>query len=299
MPPPAHARAYVALVLIATLWGSYPAAAKLALASFPPVFLAALRAAIAAVFLVGLLHRAGPDAVRAMSPDLVRAFVVLGVCGIVASMNLSYIAIYFSTASAVVLLQAVTPVMVALAARVYLGERLTTRQWAGVAASALGIVLVITEGKLSALRPDTLRIGDLVNLVGMVSWSIYTVYGKRVLTIASPLLATTAAYVVGAALLIPAAAVTAPLFPPPRLDAGVAWLVVLYQAVVGAVAHLWWYKAVQVVGASRSAIFMHVQTVVGLALAITLLGESLGPWILAGGALVLGGVVLTTQDRAR
>jgi drug/metabolite transporter (DMT)-like permease len=79
----------------------------------------------------------------------------------------------------------------------------------------------------------------------------------------------------------------------------VAWLVVLYQALVGAVAHLWWYKAVQVVGASRSAIFMHVQTVVGLGLAVTLLGERLGPWIVAGGVLVLGGVFLTTQDRAR
>ncbi len=55
----------------------------------------------------------------------------------------------------------------------------------------------------------------------MVCWSSYTVYGKRVLRTYSPALATTAAYVLGTAVLIPLAVVTAPLFPAPRL--GSAW----------------------------------------------------------------------------
>ena len=128
----------------------------------------------------------------------------------------------------------------------------------------------------------------------MVCWSSYTVYGKRVLRTYSPALATTAAYVLGTVVLIPLAVVTAPLFPAPRLGSGVAWVVIVYQAILGAVAHVWWYRAVDVVGPSLASVFMNLQTVVGLALAAVLLGEGVGAWQIAGGILVLAGVVLTT-----
>ena len=72
---------------------------------------------------------------------------------------------------------------------------------------------------------------------------------------------------------------------------------VIYQAVVGAVAHVWWSRAIQVVGPSRAAVFMNVQPVIGLVLAALALREEIGFWQLAGGACVLAGVVLTTQGR--
>ena len=128
----------------------------------------------------------------------------------------------------------------------------------------------------------------------MVCWSSYTVYGKRVLRTYSPALATTAAYVLGTVVLIPLAVVTAPLFPAPRLGSGVAWVVIVYQAILGAVAHVWWYRAVDVVGPSLASVFMNLQTVVGLALAAVILGEGVGAWQIAGGILVLAGVALTT-----
>jgi drug/metabolite transporter (DMT)-like permease len=48
------------------------------------------------------------------------------------------------------------------------------------------------------------------------------------------------------------------------------------------------------VGPSLASVFMNLQTVVGLALAAVLLGEGVGAWQIAGGILVLAGVVLTT-----
>ena len=191
-------------------------------------------------------------------------------------------------------LQVATPVMVALGARVYLGERLSRVQWVGVWLSIAGVLLIITRGHLANLRPGQLQLGDLINIVSMVCWSSYTVYGKRVLRTYSPALATTAAYVLGTVVLIPLAVVSAPLFPAPRLGSGIAWVVIVYQAILGAVAHVWWYRAVDVVGPSLASVFMNLQTVVGLALAALLLGEGVGAWQIAGGILVLAGVVLTT-----
>jgi drug/metabolite transporter (DMT)-like permease len=100
-------------------------------------------------------------------------------------------------------------------------------------------------------------------------------------------------------MLVPLAVLTAPLFPPPRFTAVTAWIVVLYQAVTGAVAHVWWYKAVARIGASRSAIFQNLTPVVGVLLATTLLREPLESWVVIGGSFVLVGVALTTSGPGR
>lgn len=299
MPRPSQTRAYLALVASVVLWASFPAATKLALQDFPPSFLGALRITIAAGFLTVLLARSGAESIRGLSPGALGVFTVLAVLGIWGSTHFTYYAIHYSTASKVVLLSAVTPVFIALASRGYLGERLGKVAWLGVALSAAGVLLVITNGRLAALRPAEVHAGDLINLATLASWAAYTVYGKRVLSTHSPALATTAAYVIGAALTVPTAALVAPLFPAPRLGSPVAWLVVLYQAILGALAHVWWYRAVDVVGASRAAIFMYLQPVVGVLLATALLAERLQPWHLGGGALVVVGVALTTRGRER
>ena len=293
MPALSQTRAYAALLLIATLWGTFPATGKLAVQDFPPVFLTALRAVIASTFLVVLLLRSGAETIRGLGPGSIRAFVVLGVCGLVLSTQLSYVGYAYTTAANAAILQAATPVLVALGARAYLGERLRRRQQAGVAVSALGVLVVVTDGRLWALRLEDLRSGDFITLAGLVAWMTYTVYGKRVVSTHSPAL-TTAAYVAGTCILVAEAVLTAPLFPRPVLTSTRAWIVVVYHALLGAVAHIWWYRAVDRVGASRAAVFMNVTPIVGVALAAALLHEPIGIWEVVGTLLVLAGVALTT-----
>jgi drug/metabolite transporter (DMT)-like permease len=294
VPRLSQTRAYAALLLIATLWGTFPATGKLAVEDFSPVFLSAVRAVIASAFLVLLLLRSGAETIRGLGPGSIRAFVVLGVCGLVLSMQLSYIGYAYTTAANAAILQAATPVLVALGARAYLGERLRRRQQAGVAVSALGVLVVVTGGRLWTLRAEDLRAGDFITMIGLVAWTTYTLYGKRIVTAHSPALTTTAAYLAGTAVLVVEAALTAPLLPRPVLTSTRAWAVVLYQAIFGAVAHIWWYRAVERVGASRAAVFMNLTPIVGIALAAALLNEPVGAGELLGVLLVLAGVALTT-----
>src|SRR3970282_2233299 len=66
-------------------------------------------------------------------------------------------------------------------------------------------------------------------------------------------LATTGAYVIGTLLILPTTVVTAPFYPAPRLASPIGWAVVLYQGILGAVAPVWGYRAVQVIGPSPRA----------------------------------------------
>jgi drug/metabolite transporter (DMT)-like permease len=298
VPRLSQTRAYVALFLIASLWGTFPATAKLALSDIPPTLMTAMRAAIAAAFLSLLLLRSGFNASRELTADAVRAFFVLGISGLVISTHISYWGIYTTTAANAAILQATAPVMVAVGARLYLGEWMRAPQRVGVLVSMLGVLLVVTEGRLAELAPSELRLGDFLTLFSLVGWTVYTVYGKRVLAGHSPALTTTAAYVCGTIVLIPLAVATAPLTPRPQLASLVAWSVLLFHAIAGAVAHLWWYAAVERVGPSRAAIFMNVTPVVGIGMAALLVGEYIGAWQVGGAAMVLAGVALTTRGRA-
>jgi len=299
VPGLSQTRAYLALVAIVALWGSFPATGKLAAQDFTPFVLAAVRCSVASCFLVFLLVRSGERAARGLTPAALRIFLVLGLAGIWGSTQWSYVGYYHTTAGNAVILQAGAPVMVALTARFYLGERLRPLQWAGVTVSALGVLLVVTSGRLASLRIEELRAGDFITVAALTGWSVYTVYGKRVLGTLSPALATTGAYVVGTLLIYPTALLAAPLYPAPRLASFAGWFVVFYQGVIGAVAHVWWYRAVQVVGPSRSAIFMNLQPIVGIALAAALLREPIGLWQLLGTVCVLLGVGLTTARGER
>ncbi|MBI1733823.1 MAG: DMT family transporter [Candidatus Rokubacteria bacterium] len=294
-----RARAYIVLVVVVSIWASYPALGKLALRDLPPFFLAVVRCSLASAFLVALLVRAHGTPFHALTPSAFRAFLFLGVTGYWLSTQFSYLGYYFTTAANAVILQSATPVMVAVGARFYLGERLTRRQQIGVGVSVLGVLMVITNGRLALLRPEEMRAGDFITLGALTGWAAYTVYGKRVMREHSADLATTAAYVLGTLLMIPTAVATAPYFPAPRLTSPVAWSIVVYQAIIGALAHVWWYRAINVVGPSVSAIFINLQPVVGVLLAFLILGETIGVWQVVGGTFVVAGVVLTGSGARR
>ena len=295
MPDGGQTRAYFALTLISALWGSYPAFAKIALISFPPYVLVALRCTLGSVFLTVLLFRRGWEEFRELRWADLRTFAFLGFAGLFVSTGGTYLGIALSTAANAAILQAATPVMVSLGARFYLKEHLRRRQWAGVVASMTGVLLVITRGSWRAIVHLELLPGDFILMISQAGWAAYTIYGKQVLTVHSPAVATTASYILGSAMLLPMTLVAAPFFPRPVFSSQTAWLVVLYQAFLGAVAHVWWYEGVKAVGPSRAAIFLNLQPVVGVILAWVMVGETIEWPEVVGGALVLLGVAFTTH----
>jgi drug/metabolite transporter (DMT)-like permease len=247
--------------------------------------MALVRCSLASALLVALLLRASGEPLRGLGARALGPFLFLGVTGYWLSTQFSYLGYHYTSAANAVILQAATPVMVAFGARLYLGERLTRQQQLGAAVSVVRVLFIVTNGRLALLRPDEMRAGDVITLGALTGWAAYTVYGKRVLAHYSPALATTAAYVLGTLLMVPTALLAAPHFPAPRLASAVAWSVVVYQAVVGALAHVWWYRAIQVVGPSIAAMFVNLQPVVGVLLAWLIAGETINVWQVVGGAL--------------
>jgi drug/metabolite transporter (DMT)-like permease len=296
--PDSRIRTYGLLIVVVLIWASYPALNKIAMRDIPPFTLAAFRCTLASGILTLLLWRdvgAGEQPItRADLPGLV----VLGVSGITVSTGFFYLAVALTTASNAVILTAATPVMVAVGGHLFFGERLGRLQWTGVGCSALGVLLTVTRGQLRLLEAPP-HLGDALAVVGQVAWATYTLYGKRVLTRLSPRAATTAAYLIGTAFLIPLAIVLAPAFPPPVLTSGTAWAVVVFQGTLGTLSHIWYYRGVQTIGPSVTAIFMNFQPLAGLLLAMVVVGETISVAQVLGVAAILAGVWMTTRRADR
>lgn len=292
--PSRRVTTYLLLVIVVVIWGSYPTLVKIALRDMPPFTLAALRCTLASVILTVLLWRGSGHGEQPITRADLPALVVLGVSGITISTSIFYLAVSLTTASNAVILTASTPVLVAVGGHLFFDERLRRLQWTGVMCSAAGVLLTVTRGEVRLFESPP-HLGDGIVVLGQVAWATYTLYGKRVLTRLSPRAATTAAYLIGTAFLIPLAILLAPAFPRAVFTSATAWGVVLFQGTLGALAHIWYYRGVQTVGPAVTAIFMNLQALVGVVLATLLLGESLSVAQGLGAAAILLGVWLTTR----
>ena len=277
---------YLLVALAALLWGVLGPVARVAFeAGVEPAELAFWRATLAgALFALhaavrGRLQVAGRDV-----PGLV-LFALLGVTVFYWS-YLRSVEIGGAALAAVLLYTA--PAWVALAAALWLGERLTGRTLAALVLTLAGVALVALGGD-GATRVSPAAIGW--GLLSGLSYAAYYVFGKRYFARYEAPTLFLYALPLGAASLLPAVR-----FAP---KSAAAWAAILFIAVVPTyLAYLLYAHGLRRVEATRAAMVATLEPLVAAVVAHIAWGERLGPSGTAGAALVLAGVLVATTDRA-
>ncbi|GCL62196.1 DMT family transporter [Pseudaquabacterium pictum] len=157
------------------LWAGNAVVGRLAIQSISPLWLNALRWAIALAILLPLGWRAfGTPQRRAELAARGPHLALLSLTGVGAYNALQYLALKTSTPLNVTLIAASSPVwMLAIGAAVY-GERPRPAQIGGAVLSLLGVAVVLSRGDPAALLRVQLVPGDLLMLGAIVSWCIYS-----------------------------------------------------------------------------------------------------------------------------
>lgn len=267
-------------------------AAKQALGELTPSALAMLRfAGSSACFVLLVLLWARPALPPRRSWPRIAA---LGLLGVPLNQGLFLAGLARTTPSHAALLYALTPLFVfllAVAARV---ERPDSLKFSGLVIALAGALVVVFSRAGDELGAGG-RLGDLLVLGAVVSWAAYTTLGKPLTEAHGPIAATSWTMVAGTVLFAPIGvpgAVAAPLATlSPETWASLAFLVFLTSVV----SYLCWYYALRALEPSRVAVFTNLQPVATAALSWLLFGEQVTAALVAGGALVIGGVGLTTQ----
>jgi drug/metabolite transporter (DMT)-like permease len=292
--PGSLAGVYVRLAVVPAIWGGTFIAGRVLAQAVPPTVGALLRFTVACVALVTAAAVLEGGLPRLDRRQLL-ATLALGATGVLAY-NLFFLgALSRLPASRTSLIVALNPAVTILAASLLFGERLRPLRWTGVALALLGVWIVVSRGQPLAMDGEVLGPGEWMMFGAVCAWAAYTLIGRNVLRGLTPLAATTWASLFGTAMLLPVAAPDLARLDPDALTPGVL-AAVGYLGLLGTgLAFVWYYRAVQVLGPSRTVIFNNLVPVFGAAFGVGLLGEPLTASMLVGGAVALTGVMIVTR----
>ncbi|HEY4999650.1 MAG TPA: DMT family transporter [Usitatibacter sp.] len=210
----------------------------------------------------------------------------------------AYVGLQYTTATNGVILNSSVPIMIIMMGWLVYRDTITRIQALGVAISLAGVLAILTRGDPGILAQLRLNKGDLIVLAGMIFWAGYTVFLRMRPAELSGLATLACCAGVGVCLLAPLVAIERVYFgghvelTAPTL-AAMAYVAV-FPSFVG---YVFWNRAVAEVGSNVAGIFMHLMPVFGSLLAWIFLGERIQPYHVAGIALILGGITLTTRGR--
>lgn len=276
----ARSHALFSLTAAGLLWGTSVPLTKAALGGLGPLWLTAVRFALAGLLLL-LVFR---PRLRGLRPGLV-VWGAVGYGGVVAVQN---VGLAMTSVTHTALLLGAVPMVVALLAVVVEKARVGLLAWGGFALSAAGIALVAgAGGGASSL------LGDALVLVSVLMGAGFTLVQARLLTGTDVVAASAAQFLSSAALAAPIALVFEGVphvtaAPPGSLLAAGA------LAVAGTVLPYTLFAFGQTgVPAQVAGVFLNLETLVAASLGVVAFGEPLAPVQAMGAGILLVGIVLS------
>lgn len=269
-----------AIVAVVVIWGVNNAAAKLATETLPPMLMASLRFALAAVCMIGFVRPPFPNW---------KSLLLIVLVGGPLHYGLIYLAFWLA--------QDVSPVSVAaqlwipftaLFAFLLLGERLSKAAMAGMGVAFVGVAWMTLDAHAIT---DWKAI--LVGIAAAAAWALTTVIARRTTSI-PPLKMQGLLSLVA----LPSLAAASAIFETGQMQAirdasALVWVCVIWAGLVSSVfATTLIFWLVQKREAGRVTPYLLATPVVSIAIGGAFMGDVLTPQILFGAALTMAGVAL-------
>ncbi|MDR9425363.1 MAG: DMT family transporter [Marinobacter sp.] len=291
--------AYIGLVLTPLFWAGNAVVARGTVENIPPLSMSFWRWVIALVIVLpfGL---PGIWRHRNIIRQRLGSMLALATFSVAAFNSLLYYAAVTTTATNIALINATIPIFVALLAWLLLGDKTRPLQVLGIVLAILGIVTVVARGELSVLTSLQAQPGDLLMVLAVFSWGLFSVLLRRQAVPLPPLPFLTIQILLGTLVILPFYLADFFFFSGGFEVSQKTALPMLYFAIFpGILAYAFWNHGVYTIGPGRAAIFMYLTPVFASILAGIFLDESLGMPHVIGGLLILAGLVLATRPVRR
>jgi drug/metabolite transporter (DMT)-like permease len=291
---------WVAIAILYVVWGSTYLGIRIAVETIPPFLLAGTRFGIAGLVIlaVALLRKRGripfPSRRELRDMTLIGAALMAGGMGLVALGEQTV------PSGIAALLIAMMPLWVAVAGRIFFGERLPRIAIAGVAIGLLGVGILVGP---SASGAETFNPGGILALLlSPICWACGSLYSShRAQLPKDPLVATGGQMLAGAAILVVIAAVRGE-YAGFRLEtvsseslAAFAYLTVV-GSLIAFTTYVWLLKMAPL---PLIATYAYVNPIVAVILGAIVLQEPITPRILVAGAVIIFAVALIITARGR
>ena len=197
------------------------------------------------------------------------------------------------------------PIITALLAIPFLGEKMTKRLASGLIIALSGVIIIFIYSPNVDIPATTRMLGDALIILAALSWASSTIFMKKAMTTTTsdstepltPLQLTVWASVVGFFILTPWSAYELIDSGMPEFNQDIV-LSILFLAVFSTViSYVWFAEGIQTIGANRAALYVYLVPPFGILAVWWLLDELLGLSLLAAFVLIVGGVAIAQSEK--
>ncbi|MFE4540163.1 DMT family transporter [Streptomyces scopuliridis] len=289
------------LIVAGVAWGTAGAAASLVyrVSDLGPLALSFWRCLGGLVLLLGALALRRRREAAPAEPRRRRLLRILGTGIGLTVFQSAYFAAVEATGLAVgtVVTLGAGPVLIALGARLTMGERLGGGGLVAVTGALAGLGVLVLGGEGGSVRPAGVALA-ILSAAGYAGITLLTRWLGRDGGGGDAMATTAWAFAIGAVLLLPVAWGEG-LLPHTAEPARVVWLLVYVAAVPTALAYALYFAGAAVVRAATVSVIMLLEPVSAAVIAVVLLGERLTAATLLGTVLLLAAVTGLALAEAR
>ncbi|HCE1932212.1 TPA: DMT family transporter [Vibrio parahaemolyticus] len=270
------------------IWGGNSIVNKMAASTIEPSAMSFYRWFVAMVLLTPFCLPAVIKQRHVIRPYLTK-LAFLALLGMVLNQSLGYYAGLTTTASNMALITSLVPLISVFLSVPLLGKSVSMLSIVGGVISLGGLAFMLGHGDVTYFLHQDMTQGDSLMLLAALVYAAYCVLLKRW---KMPFNSLTLVYMQGffsVIMLTPLWLSSEQLLPSQD-----ALPLIAYAGIAASIfAPLMWVKAIDLIGADSSAMFMNLMPVVSVALASTLLGEEIHVYHIIGGLMVISGVILS------
>lgn len=264
-----------------------------------PLTTSLLRYLVALLFLSVLVVWHRPASLRVASSDLI-PLALLGTFGIVGYHYFFFASLRYTEVANTAIINAMNPILTGMMAAVFIQERLHWRNYLGVAIAFMGVLILITQGQITTLFQLDFNRGDVLMMVAVVSWVIYSLLIRQLSKRYSGYAITFYAALFGvlqlAVLAIPEGAIAQV-----KTMSLASAISVLYMGIgASGIGYFLYNLSVKDVGPTRTSSFVYSFVPVFVALlAFIFFRESVTPIMLVSMTLIIVGLNFTLRGKAQ
>jgi drug/metabolite transporter (DMT)-like permease len=279
-------RFYVILVALAAIWGSSFMFARISVSEFGVLPLSAARSAIAALTLYAIMVMSGK---AGQFWRHWKHFCVLGLISTGLPFTFITLSTQYSTAGFASILNALTPIMSAGVAWVWLREKLTLTMVTGICLSFIGVIFMITDTQ--SVSSELIFLPVLFGLLSSFFYGLTGNYSRKFMTGVPSIVLATGCQVFAALFMVPPALF---LWPDTAISTA-GWInATILGLLCTGLAFILYFHLLENIGVARTVIVTYLIPVFGMLWGFIFLDETITHSMIGGASLILSGIALTT-----
>lgn len=282
--------AYFLLVLPPLFWAGNAVLARGIADMIPPIALAFWRWTIALAILLPLTYKQ----VMRDWPNIVKYWkiiTILGILGIGLFNTILYTAAHTTSAINIALAQSVMPAVIALISYLMFRDRISRWQSIAVLLCVMGSAYIVMRGDWDRLQQLSFVQGDLLMLLAVVIYALYSVL-LRSRPKVHPLSFLTTSFAIGVIMLVPLYLWELSRTGPVKLTMPVGLSLTYVSLCPSILAYLCWNRGVELIGANRAGLFINLIPLFASLMAVLFLGEVFQSYHMVGIILIFSGLAL-------